>query len=117
MGVVYHAHYLVWCEMGRTGLIRDLGMPYAEMEASGVLLAVAEANVRYHAPARYDDRIRVETSISDVRSRTVTFEYSIRHADTDARLVSATTKLVCLDRAGRGVAMPPHVRQLLADGE
>jgi acyl-CoA thioester hydrolase len=116
MGVVYHSHYLVWCEMGRTGLIRDLGMPYADMEASGVLLAVAEATIRYHAPARYDDRIRVETTISDVRSRTVTFEYSVRHADTDARLVTASTKLVCLDRSGRGVALPAHIRQLLADG-
>ena len=115
MGVVYYANYLVWCEIGRTTLIRELGTSYAEIEAGGVLLAVAEANVRYHAPARYDDRIRVDTSISDLRSRTVTFEYSIRNADTDARLVSATTTLVCLDGDGRAIAIPTHVRQLLAD--
>jgi acyl-CoA thioester hydrolase len=116
MGVVYYANYLVWCEIGRTGLIRELGMSYAEIEASGFLLAVSEANIRYHAPARYDERIHVETTISDVRSRTVTFEYSIRNADTDARLVSARTTLVCLDRAGRSVAMPPRVRELLSAG-
>lgn len=116
MGVVYYANYLVWCEIGRTGLIRELGMSYAEIEASGFLLAVSEANIRYHAPARYDERIHVETSISDVRSRTVTFEYSIRNADTDARLVSASTTLVCLDRAGRSVAMPARVRELLTAG-
>lgn len=116
MGVVYYANYLVWCEIGRTGLIRELGMSYADIEASGFLLAVSEANIRYHAPARYDERIHVETSISDVRSRTVTFEYSIRNADTDARLVSASTTLVCLDRAGRSVAMPARVRELLTAG-
>ena len=116
MGVVYYANYLVWCEVGRTELIRDLVMSYSEMEAAGLMLAVAEANVRYHAPARYDDRIRVDTTISDVRSRTVTFEYSIRHADSDVRLVSASTKLICLDRSGRSVALPAHVRARLADG-
>ena len=116
MGVVYYANYLVWCEIGRTGLIRELGMSYAEIEAGGVLLAVSEAKLRYHAPARYDERIRVDTTISDVRSRTVTFEYSIRNADTDARLVTASTTLICLDRTGRSVAIPAPVRALLAAG-
>src|SRR5438128_4382864 len=54
MGVVYHANYLVWCEMGRTDFIRDLGLSYAAMERSGVSLAVSELSARYHAPARYD---------------------------------------------------------------
>lgn len=85
MGVVYHAHYLVWCEVGRTDFIRALGVPYAEMERQGVRLAVAEATVRYHAGARYDDRIRVETRLTEVRSRMVTFAYRIlRDAEDDA---------------------------------
>ena len=50
MGVVYHAEYLVWCEVGRTDYIRSLGLPYAELERRGTALAVAEASIRYHSP-------------------------------------------------------------------
>ena len=117
MGVVYHANYLVWCEIGRTDLIRAKGMSYAEMESAGVLLAVADASIRYHAPARYDDPIRVETTISDVRSRTVTFEYLITHAETRERLVSARTTLVSIEPGGRTIALPPAIRSLLEAGD
>jgi acyl-CoA thioester hydrolase len=74
MGVVYHTHYLVWCEMGRTDYIRQLGTTYAHIEARGTRLAVADAAIRYHAPARYDDLIRVATTLTDVKSRAITFE-------------------------------------------
>jgi acyl-CoA thioester hydrolase len=113
MGVVYHAHYLVWCEVGRTDYIRQCGMPYAEMERQGVSLAVADASLRYHAPARYDDLVRVETTLAAVRSRAITFEYLITNAETGERLVSARTVLVSIDPQGRPVALPAHVRQLL----
>src|SRR5215216_1852797 len=94
MGVVYHANYLVWCEIGRTDYIRTLGMRYADMERQGVRLAVAEASMRSHAGARYDDMIRVETVLTEVRSRTITFDYVITNADTGAKLVTASTVLV-----------------------
>jgi acyl-CoA thioester hydrolase len=113
MGVVYHSHYLVWCEIGRTDFIRGLGTSYADMERAGIRLAVADASVRYHAPARYDDVIRVETTLGDVRSRAITFDYLIRNADTGERLVTARTTLVCIDPAGRPVALPPTVRATL----
>lgn len=120
MGVVYHAHYLVWCEVGRTDFIRALGVPYAEMERQGVRLAVAEATVRYHAGARYDDRIRVETRLTEVRSRMVTFAYRILRGADDAQgapalLVSATIALVTTGADGRPVSLPTHFRALLAD--
>lgn len=115
MGVVYHANYLVWCEVGRTEYIRTVGVSYAELEARGLMLAVAEASVRYHAPARYDDVVRVETTLSEVRSRTVTFEYLITDAATGSRLVSASTTLVSLDGDGRTVAMPADFRRVLEE--
>jgi acyl-CoA thioester hydrolase len=113
MGVVYHAHYLVWCEIGRTDLIRSRGTSYADMERAGVRLAVADASIRYHAPARYDDVVRVETTLADVRSRAITFDYLIRNADTGERLVTARTTLVCIDSAGRPAALPPPIRASL----
>ena len=116
MGVVYHAEYLVWCEVGRTDFIRALGLPYSELERRGTTLAVAEATIRYHAPARYDDLVRVETRLTDVRSRAVTFEYLIRKADTGERLASARTLLVSLDPSGRPVPMSADVRALMERG-
>jgi acyl-CoA thioester hydrolase len=116
MGVVYHPNYLVWCEVGRTELIRELIMSYRDVEERGVLLAVAEATVRYKAPARYDDPIRVETWVSAVGSRMVTFEYAIYHAAREEELVSARTALASIDRSGRVVSMPTYLREALARG-
>ncbi|HEX8724686.1 MAG TPA: thioesterase family protein [Gemmatimonadaceae bacterium] len=113
MGVVYHANYLIWCEIGRTDFIREFGVSYAEMERRGVALAVSEATLRYHDAARYDDRIVVETRLADVRSRAVTFDYLILNADTGARLVSARTVLVSLDASGRPSALPAEFRAQL----
>ena len=113
MGVVYHANYLIWCEIGRTDFLRVKGANYADLERSGILLAVAEANVRYHASARYDDMVRVETTLTELRSRALTFEYHISHAERGTRFVSATTRLVSLDRAARPTALPAELRALL----
>lgn len=112
MGVVYHANYLVWCELGRTDLIRQLGMTYAEMERSGILLAVADLSIRYHAAARYEDLIRVRTTLTELRSRLIAFEYLISNAETAQRLATAQTRLVSLDRLGHPVAMPEQIRKL-----
>jgi acyl-CoA thioester hydrolase len=113
MGVVYHANYLVWCEIGRTDLIRSLGPSYASLERDGVMLAVSDASLRFHAPARYDDLIAVETRVESVRSRTITFGYRIRReVEPRDRLVSATTTLVALDRAGRPRSMPSSLLAL-----
>jgi acyl-CoA thioester hydrolase len=61
MGVVYHANYLAWCEVGRTDWIRAAGMTYRDMERGGVGLAVADLQMRFHGAATYDDVVRVET--------------------------------------------------------
>jgi len=116
MGVVYHAEYLVWCEIGRTDYIRALGLPYSELERRGTALAVAEATIRYHAPARYDDLIRVETELVDVRSRAITFQYLIRKSETGDRLATARTLLVSLDAGGKPVPLPADVRALMERG-
>lgn len=114
MGVVYHANYLVWCELGRTDLIRKLGKSYADYEREGVWLAVSEANIRFKGSARYDDAIRVHTTLTDVRSRSVTFAYRIVHAERGHTLVTASTALVALDLNGRPVTLPSAMREILS---
>ena len=113
MQVVYHANYLVWCEMGRTDLIKRLGASYADIEQQGIMLAVIDANIRYHYSARYEDKIRVTTVLLSVKSRTVTFQYTIVNADTGARLASATTTLASINGDGKLVALPVHLRQAM----
>lgn len=121
MGVAYHANYLIWCEVGRTDFIRELGMTYAEMERQGVMLAVADAHVRFHASARYDDVVRIATTLTGVRSRMVSFAYEISRVPAQPgaapeRLASASTTLVALDREGRPTTLPTAIRALLDRG-
>ena len=77
MGVAYHANYLVWCEIGRTDLMRALGPSYAEMEQGGLRLAVAEASLRYAAPARYDDELAVCCRVARLGRSSMTFQFEI----------------------------------------
>lgn len=113
MGVVYHANYLVWCEVGRVEFMRALGRDYAALEGQGTGLAVTEARVRYLAPARFDDPVRVTTSLVSVRSRAVSFSYEITHAATGVRLATAHTDLVSIDGEGRLMALPADFRAVL----
>lgn len=119
MGVVYHANYLIWCEIARTELIRQRGRTYAELERDGVLLAVADASIRYHAAARYDDLIRAEAWIDSLRSRTVTFGYRILRINEDGsqdKLATVSTTLVVLDAESKPRKMPAELMDRLKDG-
>jgi acyl-CoA thioester hydrolase len=114
MGVAYHANYLIWCEIGRTDHIRGLGTSYREMEEQGIILAVSEASLRFIASARYDDLIRVETTMPRVTSRTITFDYVISNAATGVRLATASTTLISIDKSGKVTALPADMRARLA---
>jgi acyl-CoA thioester hydrolase len=115
MGVVYHTNYLVWCEMGRTDFIRKRGMSYADIERSGTMLAVADLSARFHGAARYEQLIRVQTSLAELQSRLIVFDYLVTNAETGQRLVSARTSLVSVDASGRPRALPTGIRALFED--
>ena len=119
MGVVYHTHYLVWCEIGRTDFIRTFGVSYAELERQGLLLAVTEAQVRYLASARYDDLIVVETRLIRAQSRLLTFGYDIFCAEPGPKhhLASALTKLIAIDRSNALRTIPAELIARFKDVE
>jgi acyl-CoA thioester hydrolase len=112
MGVVYHTNYLVWCEMGRTDFIRKRGMSYADIERSGTLLAVSELTARFLGAARYEQMIRVQTTLTSIQSRSIVFDYHITSAESAARLVTARTTLISVDPSGRPKVMPAEIRRL-----
>src|SRR5262249_52764098 len=66
MGIVYHAHYIVWFEIGRTNYCRAAGMPYRAMEDSGLWILVTAVDCKYRGPARYDDEVRVRAELSEL---------------------------------------------------
>lgn len=114
MGVVYYANYMVWMEIGRTDLCRASGFSYHDLEqAEGVSIAVAEAECRYHSPARYDDEILVRTSLERVRRRTMTFSYQIENGATGKRLARGRTTHVAVGRDGKPKSLPERYWRLL----
>lgn len=113
MGVVYHANYLVWCEIGRTDLMRATGNSYAKLEQGGIALAVVDASLRFKRPARYDNRIRVTTRVKEVRTRAVRFEYQIDDLDQGVALAEGSTTLVAMNSESKGCAIPAAFRSAL----
>jgi acyl-CoA thioester hydrolase len=113
MGVAYHAHYLVWCEVARTEHMRRLGLRYRDMEERGYKLAVAEAKLRYAASARYDDLVRVTAWLSEVGSRLVVFQYQVERPEDETMLCTAETTLVSLGRDNRPTRLPRDAMQLM----
>jgi len=96
MGVVYHANYFIWFEVGRVELLRQLGFSYRDMEQNDqCFIAVVDARCRYKAPARYDDEVIVRTRLKNVRESLVHFGYELVRA-TDALMLAEgeTTHIV-----------------------
>jgi len=107
MGVVYHANYLIWFEVGRVELIRQMGLDYKAMEREeGCGIAVVEASCRYKAPARYDDELVVRTRITGTRGSVVKFAYQIVRAEDGLLLCEGATTHVVVGKDMRKTAMP-----------
>ena len=113
MGVVYHANYLIWFDRARTELMRETGLTYRALEQQGVYLAVSQIKVRYRAPARYDDLLRIRCWVRELVSRRVTFGYAVEHAGTGALLATGETALISLTHQHTLTRIPKHVRDLL----
>ena len=110
MGVVYHANYLVWFEVGRVELIRQLGMSYKDLEREeGVLIAVVEATARYKAPARYDDELIVRTRVAEVRTSILRFRYEVLRAADEKVLCEGETVHLVVGRDMKRRPMPPRL--------
>jgi acyl-CoA thioester hydrolase len=116
MGVVYYANYLRFFEAARNEFIRAKGLRYRDFEAEyGLLLPVVEAAVRYRQPARYDDLVTVEISLTEVRHASARFGY--RLVRDEALLATGHTVHACVDREGRVQRIPRGLLERLGAGE
>lgn len=107
MGIAYHANYLVWMEVGRVEYLRAAGVRYRDMEREdGILLVVAEANVRYRSPALYDEEVIIRTSIAEANARMLRIAYELISADGERKLATGETKHVFCGRDRRPMKVP-----------
>lgn len=114
MGVVYHANYLIWFEIGRTEFCRAHGFAYAELEQDeNVFLAVAESYCRYKQPAFYDDELIIRTHIAECRKRSLRFGYEVVRAEDRAVIAEGETTLIAIDADNRVRTIPENYREML----
>jgi len=106
MGVVYYANYLRWFERGRSEFLRQLGLPYARIEAAGYHFPVAEVSCRYAQSARYDDVIDIATTLVELGRVSLLFQYQICRQADHLILATGSTKHACIDHEGQVKRMP-----------
>jgi acyl-CoA thioester hydrolase len=107
MGIVYHANYFVWFEIGRVELLRQLGFSYRDMEAKdGCGIAVIDARCRYKAPARYDDEVIVRTHLKYLRESLLQFEYELIRAIDETLLAEGDTTHIVVDPEMKKIPLP-----------
>jgi acyl-CoA thioester hydrolase len=104
MGVVYHGSYLPWFEVGRTALLKEMGLAYRQLEADGYRLPVLEVAAKYLRPAVYDDTITIVTRLQEKPLLRIRLEYEVRRGE--ELLATGFTVHAFIDRAGRPVRPP-----------
>lgn len=110
MGVVYYANYLVWFEVARTEYFRALGISYRKLEEDGHYLMVAAVSCKYKSPARYDDIVRAQTWVSELKNSSLTFEYKLLVGET--LIATGDSVHVFTNKSGRPVRMPEKIREV-----
>lgn len=108
MGLLHHANYLVYFEMGRTELLRGRGVSYRDLEDSGFLLVLVDLGCKYKRPARYDDVLSLRTSVERVTHVKIVHRYELRRDN--ELLAEGHSTLACIDRTGRPQPLPALLR-------
>ncbi|MBL9089824.1 MAG: acyl-CoA thioesterase [Planctomycetaceae bacterium] len=104
MGVLHHANYFTYFEMGRTELLRANGKAYRDLEAEGLLMVIVKIGCSYRRPARYDDVLRLNTRTVRVTAAKIEHEYQLYRGE--ELLCEGHSTLACVDRDGRVQRVP-----------
>ena len=106
-GVVHHANYFVYFEQARVEMLKAMGYDYAALERDGVLLVVHSIACKYHRPARFGDRLRIQTRV--VRATMARIEHAYRVLVGESLIAEATSTIACVDRDGNIQRMPEYL--------
>ncbi|HTD22441.1 MAG TPA: thioesterase family protein [Terriglobales bacterium] len=116
MGVVYHSHFIIWFEVGRVELLRQLGFNYRDMEIEDDChIAVVDVRCRYKQPARYDDEIVVRTSLKNMRESLLHFGYEIARAADHALLAEGESTHIAVNSKFEKVGLPEKYKAVFAE--
>ena len=100
-GMVYYGNYLKYFERARTHYFEDRGLSVAELMKAGTIFVVVHAEVDYRSPARYGDRLTVETVVSDMTAASFTFSHVIRERESRRVVVEGSARLAATDGNGK----------------
>jgi acyl-CoA thioester hydrolase len=109
MGVLHHANYFTYFEIGRTELLRANGHHYRHVEEAGIFMVIVDVSCRYRRPARYDDVLRLRTRLMRATPAKIEHEYELFRGE--ELLAEARTLLACVDSTGRLVRVPDWLRE------
>ena len=108
MGLLHHANYLVYFEMGRTELLRQRGISYRDIEDSGHLLVVIEVGCKFKRPAYYDDLLTLRTTVERVTHVKIVHRYEVFRDG--LLLAEGHSTLACVDRDGKPQPLPASLQ-------
>lgn len=111
MGVAYYGNYFTWFEVARTELFRAIGFPYDDIEKNGLRVMVVEASCSYKSPATYDDLLKIETKIKNIKNTSLDFDYIIRKGE--ALIARGETTHVFTDKSRKPVKIPEELKKAL----
>ncbi|MBP6459438.1 MAG: acyl-CoA thioesterase [Crocinitomicaceae bacterium] len=117
MGYCYYGNYAQYFEVGRVEALRSFGMSYKQMEEAGVMLPVSEFNVRYFAPAYYDDLLLIKTKIVGMKGPRLFFEYEVENEVGKVISIATTTLVFVAKETMRPISPPDDFYQLMLQHE
>ncbi len=115
MGYLHHSRYLQYFEMGRVELLRDAGFSYAELEREGIFFVVVKAEIKYKAPARYDDELQLTTKV--IKQTFVRYDHSYELKRGATLLAEGTTTIACVGRDGQVRQIPEQLSGVANSGD
>lgn len=112
MGIVYHANYYVWFEVGRGDFMRNFDMSYKHMEKEGIMLPVVESHCRYRMPAQYDDLLTIRTEVKELGAVKISFRYQILRDSDNALLAEGETVHAFTDKSKKPINLRKNYGEL-----
>lgn len=113
MGIVHHANYFRYFELGRVDYLKRRGITYADSIAKGLHLPVVSADARFRAPLRFDDEVSMTTRLTSLRSHSLVFEYELARGD--VAVASGETRLAMVDAEHKLIRIPPEMVEALRE--
>ena len=117
MKFVYHGKYFEYFEQGRSDLLREIGLPYPQIEAMGLFLPVIEAHAKYRRAARYDDLLHVVTYIREMPVARIRIEYEV-FKDGEKEMIAEgnTTHTFIIAATGKPTRAPVQFLEAVEEG-